>query len=517
MSIFCRCIFRCVFLGLFILTIICCSKREQKFIIGEVGTIPNTFDPFQPSLKGSIYIIACMYDSLFVDQLDEQLIPKIAESYTPGLEGIIVNLRQDVHFQDGSILSASDVVNTFEYARNNNENVMFSTLVSDVKSIHSLDDFKIDVRFTQKNATDLSSLTRCPIVKFKKEHSSQKTVPVGCGQYIFDSVVDKQVRLRKNENYYLPHSGPEYLIFRFYETTQDLLKSLIINEIDFCGSPWLSPEDIQLVEKANQYNVKEFVFPYCYVFLFNQQKGKFANPKIRQAISYISDRHELVKKGLNNQGIIAKSPFHPIEEKINLFPKLYEFSEKECLRLFEESGWTKDEKGRLCNEIGIEFHFTLLCEENNSLVEIPALLLRDQLNDVGINMEIEWASTEEIYERLQQGNFDATFTPLSAEPSPDRLYSFWHSSSIDSKEGMNYWHYSNKQVDRYLEELRSEFDIEARYPIYSKILRTFAEDPPCVILFYQYRYLLSSKRFEISLPQPYALYELVYQWKISEN
>ncbi|RJP34125.1 MAG: hypothetical protein C4527_02435, partial [Candidatus Omnitrophota bacterium] len=197
------------------------------------------------------------------------------------------------------------------------------------------------------------------------------------------------------------------------------------------------------------------------------------------------------------------------------FLSFFSLPEADLLQLFEENGWNRNEKGRLVDQEGNKFHFVILSEKNNSLVEIPALLLRNQLNEIGIDMEIEWKPFEEIFKRMNNGEYEAIFMYMSAESSPDRIYSFWHSPTSDTS--LNYWNYKNERIDRLIEELRANFDMQDRYPIYSQILREFAADPPGVFLFYQYLYLLHSKQFNIKIPNPYAMYETIHQWEISEN
>jgi peptide/nickel transport system substrate-binding protein len=312
-----------------------CTQKEESLIIGVAGIPLTNSDPYLPSVKGSIYVLACIHDSLFTDAIwDGHLIPKISENVTVSENGIIVNIRRDVKFHDGSPLTAEHVLTTFEYAKENSQNIVFSTFATDVESIQLIDSWSMEIRFNQENSRDISILARSPIIKSITKPEMDEPQIIGCGQYILDRIENNQVRVRKNEHYYLKHKGPDTLIFRFYETTQDLLKAMITNEIDFTGYPWFSMEDVELIIRTNQYSAKEFVLPFCYLIMFNQKSSLFENAAIRQALSYACNRDELVEKALKNKGIVAHSPFYPIEKNINLNPALYTFSEKRAIELF---------------------------------------------------------------------------------------------------------------------------------------------------------------------------------------
>ena len=96
---------------------------------------------------------------------------------------------------------------------------------------------------------------------------------------------------------------------------------------------------------------------------------------------------------------------------------------------------------------------------------------------------------------------------------PDYTVSnFWHSRNIGRT---NLAHYSNREVDRLIEEGIQETDIVERAPIYRKIHALMANDRAAVFLFFRKKFLATSSRFAGVKASPENYYTSMPYWSIS--
>ncbi len=110
-----------------------------------------------------------------------------------------------------------------------------------------------------------------------------------------------------------------------------------------------------------------------------------------------------------------------------------------------------------------------------------AVLVQRQLRQVGIDVEIllyEWSVF--ISRKIIPRDYEACVLGWSLSLDPD-VYEIWHSSQTEK--GFNFVGYSNPEVDRLIEEGRTEYDRAVRRRIYRKIHRLIHEDQPYTFLF----------------------------------
>ena len=126
--------------------------KEISFGIQSVKTI--TIRPFEPVERDMLSVYDMVYESLVV--IDENYMPQpcLAESWEESSGGKYwtFHLRRDVHFTDGTPLTAADVVASAQYILNraNDENItdhgFYSNLKYFVSGISAKDDYTVTVK-----------------------------------------------------------------------------------------------------------------------------------------------------------------------------------------------------------------------------------------------------------------------------------------------------------------------------------------------------------------------------------
>ena len=74
----------------------------------------------------------------------------------------------------------------------------------------------------------------------------------------------------------------------------------------------------------------------------------------------------------------------------------------------------------------------------------------------------------------------------------DDPYQIWHSSQ--AKEGSNYIGYVNKEVDRIIEEARTEFDEEKRNALYRRFSEILHDEQPYTFMYSGPGFMIANRR-----------------------
>ena len=162
-------------------------------------------------------------------------------------------------------------------------------------------------------------------------------------------------------------------------------------------------------------------------------------------------------------------------------------------RLLSEAGWEVNENTGLLEKDGRPFiiHFLTRNQTSDKFLAI----YREDLNDVGIQLEIvrkDWAAW---IKDMDEFNFDMTWAAWSASLFKDPE-SLWHSREAERNGGQNITGYKNPDVDAMIESLRTQFDINERHAVIREIDAILANDIPYILLWnLDYRRLLYWNKF----------------------
>jgi peptide/nickel transport system substrate-binding protein len=194
---------------------------------------------------------------------------------------------------------------------------------------------------------------------------------------------------------------------------------------------------------------------------FNTSQPPFDNKKVRQAIAYAVDKGALIKAaywGLgetcNNQPFLNRSRFYiPVQDREVNIPK--------AKQLLAEAGYPNG------------FKTAIHCSTESVMVD-GANAVAGQLKNVGIEATISSRDWVPLTVSLRKGEYGMAYQGDSERLDPDDgYYMRFHSSEI----GQNNWsRYSNKEMDKLLEQGRALWKWEDRKPIYKKIVELNAED-----------------------------------------
>ena len=142
---------------------------------------------------------------------------------------------------------------------------------------------------------------------------------------------------------------------------------------------------------------------------------RFAQPRIRRALNAAIDRVALVRDGLDGRGAPSSGPIWP--QHWALTPDLpgFEFAPQDAASERDSRLRT----ARCQHQDGVALRFKCLISAE---YERLGLLVKRQLEMVGVEMEIEEASPDRVLQALNDSSFEAVFLDMVSGPSLFRTY-----------------------------------------------------------------------------------------------
>lgn len=438
----------------------------------------SNLDPIVPGDNMTIWALLLMYDQLVRVTADgNDVEPALATDWTisEDKKTYVFNLRKDVKFHDGSVMTAADVKFSLDRARG--EGSSWSWIYTGIESVEVSGDNQVTIKTKTPYAPLLSSLAL-----FSSSIVSEKAVKDQGKDFLSDKEFGtgpfklsnwqrgQKVELAKNADYW--QAGKPYLdgveLVQVPEDTTRLFQ-LRAGDIDIASNvPFNAMAELQadpaLTVMTPQVSRVD-------VININHTHEPFNDVKIRQAINYAVDKDLIIKTVLMGNGEMATS-YLPKMKYFNDQLEGYKYDLEKAKKLMAESSKPQGFKTKLLIASG---------DETDRQI---AVIVKDQLAALGIDVEIQMMESGAAYEAVNQMNYDLATTYFSTDIiDPDELTSF----EVVSTGGTDAYHtgYKNPKVDELAEKARAELDEAKRKEMYLEIQKLVSEDATFLFLYYK--------------------------------
>jgi peptide/nickel transport system substrate-binding protein len=265
---------------------------------------PTSLDPTQSAAQPENTVLANLCDSLV--RLTPQLTyaPGLATSWSqPNPTTWVYNIRQGVHFWNGQLLTANDVVYSLE--RNITPSVASlwnDPFFTDVKSIKATGPYQVTVTLTQPDvvfnemmATAPGAIGEASYIQAKgKSYGTAKGGLMCTGPYEFQSwTPGSQLTIVRNPNYWDTSLEPKVqkITFEFLTDPSTVTNGLLSGQIDGAYEvPISAVPTLKQSSVGKLYLGKSTEFA---VLSFTTKAGPIRNPMIRQALSLALNRQAI--------------------------------------------------------------------------------------------------------------------------------------------------------------------------------------------------------------------------------
>lgn len=473
-----------------------------KLILASIGE-PSNLIPILAADSASHEVAGFLYTSLIKYDKDYNIVLLAAKSYEVLEDGRLFRfeLREDVYWQDGVQLTADDVYFTYKLTIDPKTPTPYAADCLLVKEFKQTGKFSFEVRYEKPYARAIITWMMAILPKHILEHEDiTKTAfarsPVGAGPFkLKEWKTGSRLVLEANENYFEGRPYLDSLIYRIIPDVTTIFLEAKAGKVDYLG---LTTQQYLLQTKGREWDevwnkYKYIANGYTYIG-FNLKHPFFADRRVRQALSYASDRDTVIKGALLGLGEKTAGPYKPGTWVYNTALSPYPYDPQKALELFAQAGWTRGKDGYLQKD-GRRFSFTVLVNQGNKERETVLLILQEQWKKLGIDIKIrtvEWATF--INEFVLKGQYDAVILAWNILEDPD-IYDVWHSSAI-RQNGLNFVHFRNAEADVLLEKGRSTADRTERKAYYDRLQEILHEEQPYLFLYVPYALPMVQKRFQ---------------------
>ena len=444
-----------------------------------ISQIPH-LDPAQVNL-GIVAgeLVPNLFSSLVQFDTELGLVPDLAENWTVSEDGLTYTfaLRDDLTFHNGDPLRAADIVYTYERTTDPDFASPHANKLALVESVDTPDDLTVEftlsapfapflaVAASRGPGRALAPISQRAFEELGEEQFNQ--TPVGCGPF---AIVPDTADLS---------SGFELVAFDGWYGGRPLLDSI---EVTIIAEPSsrisaLEAGDVDMLDIVPTIGVAQLMENPDFTIVqtpgtswtglaMNYNRPPWDNPDARMAVAKAINREALIETaffGLANPSIGAIAPafgwaYIPPEETET--PQTFNLEEAKALA--ESAGIVGAAP-------------TIMATSDTQRV---AEVLRNQLSDIGLDVQFEQLQQAAWNERWQAGDFDWITNGSVADADPDDgHWNFFHSEGPWNTHG-----YTNPEVDRLLEATRATGDLEERAALFQEVQAILQAEVPYVFL-----------------------------------
>jgi peptide/nickel transport system substrate-binding protein len=333
-----------------------------------------------------------------------------------------------------------------------------------------------------------------PYLARPNDYNQSKGLLLGSGPYRLEDPVNWSpdrgvVELRRNPRYWAPlQPSFDRILWRVIENDSARLTTFRNGDIDSYGSRPIEyrrlAEDKDLAKKATHWEYMSPVAGYSYIGWNQERDGKptrFADKRVRQAMTYLIDRERIVKEIYLGYAEVAVSPFNANSKQHDpaLTPRAYD--PEKGIALLREAGFEdRDGDGVLEDQAGEPFEFELVYFQASEDTGRLVLFLKDLLARAGILLKPKPTEWSVMIDQFDRRNYESMILGWTSSLETD-LYQAFHSSQIEDA-GNNFVNYHNPKLDKLIEQARATVVETKRMPLWQQAEGELYEDQPYTFL-----------------------------------
>lgn len=512
------------------------TKESGKPVTGDWLVVhslsdPEQLNPLTSNDASSSEVNGFIFETLLTrEPRTLELKPLIAESRPTISQDKLTytfKIRKDVHFQDGRPLTGEDVLFSVKAIKCPFVNapflrVYFNSLVDAqlvdpytirfiTKEPYFLNESvlglitlmprhyydpesflqRVTVRDLTQDPTKLPGEVKKFGEQFNKEYNRR---PMGSGPYKFAGwKTGREIELMRNLNYWgdgklgvdQPHV--DRLKFRVVNNIDAALTRLKSGSLDYMEV--LQPVQVVRGTSSDRFNREFKKYQYyapTYTYIgWNNDQPIFRDKRVRQAMTYFTDRKQIVKSVLFGLGEVVDSHIYLFRPEYDKSLVSYPFDPKKALALLNEAGWSDTDGDGVLDKVidgrKVPLRFEIKVNSGNAVRKSVALVLLDELKKHGIAASVRELDWTIFLNDVKNHQFDAVVLGWQMSTADPDAYQVWHSSQAANK-GSNAISYKNARVDEILELYRREFDAQKRIQLYKEFQQILHDEQPYTFL-----------------------------------
>lgn len=407
------------------LTLSACSQSKTVTKSDDGAKILNIGVNSETSLLSPLYMDSSNYSTTkmvyenLVNYENGEIKPGLAESWEFANDGkdLIFHIRKGVKLHNEEDFTAEVVKKNLEHKKTNPS---FYTLkgVTEIQGMDIVDNYTLTIHYPRRYYAYLSDFCWpdvmpmiAPELLIKGDFQTVKGI-IGTGPYKFDKFVSGQyTKFIRNEEYWGEKPYYDEVLVKYIPDSQARLKALKTGEIDLIYGSSLLDYD-QYKEACGYTNVNGQISDKdtrARDITLNASSSILKDINVRKAIAYAIDK-EKISKGIT-EGIeeVAELPFTKDSQFFDLkLNEKFVFNKEKANKLLDEAGWKLNGNKKIRKKNGIPLKLKYTTYSSDAINESITTLLKNQLGEVGIDIDVITLEKMEWYQVYMKGDFDIT-------------------------------------------------------------------------------------------------------------
>lgn len=434
-------------------------------------------------------------------------------------------ISDDATWSDGTPISSTDVKFIIDAIQSDIETV-FESAVEQIVAVNIIDEKNYEVVLDEVNCAFLpgfGSIRLLPAHKFAADFSDFESSDfnmnpdISGGPYILEEWAPTEFEAyTANPDYWGGAPAIPNLINRVMEDATIGVQAIQAGEVDymtmqgdlfqqitnldgleyssypqtsvgFLALNWVDPNDPQPAYDADGNPIEQAPHPL------------FGDVRVRKAVALGINVQDMIDAMGPDGGTPLVGAVSPISWAYHNELPRYEYDPEGAMALLEEAGWVDNDGDGIREKDGMPLAFTISYSSILQMFETEALIIQDQLNQIGFDVSVEHYEWGNYLEEVYYGQkYDATPMTNSdgAAAEPDTFTGLLLSRRDTPGTGGNIASYINPEIDALIDQARSiaGCDPEDRTPLYHEIQEIAHEDVAYVWLFVPNMFHVSNSR-----------------------
>ncbi len=368
----------------------------------------KSLNPYLTDSPTNLMLSTLIYDSLFLPMENYTVEPLIAEGYTYDGNRLIVTLKEEIYFSDGTAISPYDIIYSFNQAK---QSPAFSGRLSNIVSCEK-GSTEVIFLLDGENIFAHNCLT-FPIVKSGVNDDS---LPTGSGRYTLSKKDGSYILTANDSSTRNEEMATKKIYLTEITSEKTELYLLQTGDLSYFFDDMTDGEYTKIVANTSVVNLNNLVY-----LGYNYQSTELSDINVVNAISNAIDRYTIIDTAYDSLAQSTTLAFNPLWEELSSIqtPSSVQNILK-AQELLEKSGYIYAYKNNKVRSKNMEYiDFTLIVNNESEPKLKCARLIKEQLESIGIGIVLKELTFEEYKNALYRGEYDLYIgeTKLSADMS----------------------------------------------------------------------------------------------------
>jgi peptide/nickel transport system substrate-binding protein len=424
-----------------------------------------------------------LYDQHIAQNSLDTVVPELAESWSwnPDFTRLGFKLRDGVKWHDGKPFTAADVKCTWdlllgrapERLRANPRQSWWSNIAE--VSADGPAEVSFRLKRPQPAILALMASGLAPVYPCHVPPAQMRQHPIGTGPFKFvDFKPNESIKLARNPEYWKP--GRPYLDaieYRIVPNRSTAILAFVAGQFDMTFPYEVTAPLLREIRQQAPQAVCELVPANSSTnLLVNREAPPFDNPELRRALALALDRKSFIDTLAQGEGDIGGAMLPPPAGLWGMPPDMLASLPGYGADLAKN----RDEARGILHGLGYGPEKRLavkIAVRNVPTYRDPAILLADQLKQIGIEAELDTVETANWFPKLARKDYQIGINNTgSAVDDPDQQ--FFENYACGSQR--NYTGYCNPELERLFAEQSAQADRDKRRRLVWEIDRKLQED-----------------------------------------